>query len=164
MGCNDFYSSYEIEDLAIGAFSLVENFIKDSGLIFDGFVGGEGDSLDLLKNKLMRNNAKIFVIYVDDRIVSYSVLFSKRNTTSKISYDWHLAYLYVDESFRRKNLGEKMLHFIINFATKTKANELSLYASEDNFPAIQLYRKLMFQESKFLANYIWFRLNLNLFR
>ncbi len=164
MESNDFYPSYKIEDLGIGSFSLVENFIRNSGLIFDGFVGGKGDSLDLLRDKLLRNKAKIFIIYVENEIVSYSVLFSKRSTISKTSYDWHLAYVYVDATIRRKKVGEKMLRFLINFASKTKANEISLYASDDNLPAIQLYRKLGFQEHKFIANYIWFKLNLNLFR
>ena len=161
---NDFYPSCKIEDLGIGSFSLVENFIRNSGLIFDGFAGGEDDPLDLLRDKLLRNKAKIFVIYVENEIVSYSVLFSKRSTISKTSYDWHIAYVYVDAAIRRKKVGEKMLRFLINFASKTKANEISLYASDDNLPAIQLYRKLGFQEHKFIANYIWFKLNLNLFR
>lgn len=156
-------SNHSIKEIGLKEFSKVEQIIAESGLILDEFMGGN-QSLALLEYKLERNQCKIFITQVEELVSGFIVLLAKRNTLTKLSYDWHIAYLYVKDEYRKNKLGSKLLDYTIDFAVGTKANELSLYTNKVNVPAIQLYRKKGFSESNFLANYLTYKLMLNDFR
>ncbi|AEW85469.1 N-acetyltransferase [Flavobacterium columnare] len=153
-----------IHEVGIQEFDKVESIILKSGLVLDEFLGGGNGPLPLLQYKLERNQCKIYIYKIDTQIVGFILLLTKRSIISKLAYDWHIAYLYVDESMRRKKIGEALLDHTIQFASSTKANELSLYTTKDNFSAIKLYKKKGFLESNFLANYLTFKLFLNSYR
>lgn len=148
--------------LDINSFHLIEGKLLESGLIFQKFTVDEEDCLLKLKNKFQRNKAKIFVEYnVDRTIISFVVLVSEREISIDLGYKWQIAYLYVSPEYRRLKKGEKLLRYVIDYASLTRAKSISLYTNEDNFNAINLYRKFNFIETKFLANYIWFKLDLD---
>ncbi|WP_428223635.1 GNAT family N-acetyltransferase [Flavobacterium sp.] len=156
-------SNHLIREIGLKEFGKVKQIIADSGLILDEFMGGN-QSLALLEYKLERNQCKIFITQVHEEVSGFIVLLAKRNILTKLSYDWHIAYLCVKDEYRRNRIGERLLDFTIDFAVATKANELSLYTNKDNLPAIHLYRKKGFLESNFLANYLTYKLMLNDFR
>ncbi|GAA4759427.1 MULTISPECIES: GNAT family N-acetyltransferase [Flavobacterium] len=150
----------KIVELQKESFHKIEGILLKSGLIFNEFIGGTADSIAALKHKFERNKVKIFVKLKGEEIVSFSVLLFQKGMKSKLHYDVTLAYLYVNPDYRGKYFGEKMLNFVIDFCVQTKAEELSLYTSDDNTSAINLYKKLGFFESKYLANYVSFKINL----
>ncbi|MFK7050585.1 MULTISPECIES: N-acetyltransferase [Flavobacterium] len=151
----------KVHEIGIQEFDKVESIILRSGLVLDEFLGGSNGSLPLLQYKLERNQCKIYTYEVNRQVYGFILLLNKRSIISKLAYDWHIAYLYVDENMRRIKIGESLLDRAIQFASSTKANELSLYTTKDNLSAIKLYKKKGFLESNFLANYLTFKLFLN---
>lgn len=91
-----------IHEVGIQEFDKVESIILKSGLVLDEFLGGGNGPLPLLQYKLERNQCKIYIYKIDTQIVGFILLLTKRSIISKLAYDWHIAYLYVDESMRRK--------------------------------------------------------------
>ena len=148
-------------ELGKDSFSTIENLLKNSGLIVDTFLGGGSDSIEKLKHDFKRNRLKVFVKYDFSKVVSFVVLVTKNSLISKMQYDLHIAYLYVNPEYRRFGHGRKILDYVVAYSLKTKANELSLYTTNDNTPAVEMYRTSGFEESKYLSNYVCFKIKLN---
>ncbi len=157
-------NAIKLDEIKLTEFSMIENFIKKSGLIFEDFLMGTQNSLTKLKYELQRNKSKIYFISQNNKIIAYIVIIAKKRTIPNLSYDWHIAYLYVDPEFRRQKLADALLNHTIHFCKNTKAVELSLYALDDNIAAINLYKNKGFEQSNFISNYLCFKLKLNDFR
>ena len=153
---------HNIEVLNKECFDSVEKIILKSGLINSCFASNyNSTSIDLIKSKFLKNEVKIFIASIEKQIISFTILLLKPNALSTVNYDWQIAYIYVDIRFRNNKFGESILRYAINYAIKTKANEISLCTTSDNHAALGLYKKLKFKENKFIANYTSFNLDLN---
>lgn len=150
----------EFIELGKNSFSDIESLLVNSGLIGGKFADRVTDSLEKLKYDFKRNKLKVFVKYNLQEVVAFVVLTTKTSMLSKLQYDLHIAYLYVNPSYRRQGWGEKILNHVIDYSSNTKANELSLYTTNDNIPAVEMYRKAGFDESNYLSNYLSFKINL----
>ncbi|MCB4798382.1 GNAT family N-acetyltransferase [Neotamlana laminarinivorans] len=148
-------------ELKKGEFQIIEELLINSGLIGEEFVAVESKTISKLRNLFNRNRLKVFVCYQNNVIVSFCVIIVKSNLHVKTKYDWHIAYFYTNKSFRRQGIGYKMLTHVFNFLVKTKAGVLSLYTNVDNYPAIALYLKFGFVESKYLGNYNCYTISLS---
>lgn len=151
---------YEIVTLNNNTFFHAEAIIKESNLIFEGIVSDYNGLLDLLKNNIAVHKAKLFVIYQGNEIISYAVVFFNRNPTVQLSYNTHIAYLFVQSLFRKKQIGQQMLEHIINYSVLNKSIAVTLHVSKDNTAALRLYRKNGFIEKTILSNYSVFYLKL----
>ena len=52
-----------------------------------------------------------------------------------------LLYIFINQEFRRRGLGEKLLKLFEKEAADQGANELILYVFIDNVPAVKMYQK-----------------------
>jgi ribosomal protein S18 acetylase RimI-like enzyme len=148
-------------ELKKGEFQIVEQLLLNSGLLGEEFVEGGSNPIPKLEYNFNRNKLKVFVYYQKGVVVSFCVILVKINLYNNTAYDWHIAYFYTNKSYRRKGIGYNMLTYVFNFLTKTKAGIISLYTNEDNLPAITLYIKFGFKETKYLGNYNCYSFCLN---
>jgi len=148
-------------ELKKGEFHIIEQLLLNSGLLGEEFTKGNSNPIPKLKYNFNRNKLKVFVYYHKGIVVSFCVTLVKINLYNNTAYDWHIAYFYTNESYRRKGIGYNMLTYIFDFLTKTKAGIISLYTTDNNLPAISLYTKFGFKETKYIGNYNCYSLYLN---
>ena len=66
----------------------------------------------------------------------------------------YIAMLAVEEEYRKKGLGRKMVDLLINtFINVYKVNEISIDTEVDNYAALGLYESLGFVRTKMYLNY-----------
>ncbi len=90
------------------------------------------------RNLLIRSIKKkeLFVAEINGEVVGYIVF-------SKILDEVHLENIAVDERWRRKGIGSKLLEFLIQ---RSKESSIFLEVRPSNIPAINLYKKYGFRE------------------
>lgn len=90
------------------------------------------------RNLLIRSIKKkeLFVAELNGEVVGYIVF-------SKILDEVHLENIAVDERWRRKGIGSKLLEFLIE---KNKESSIFLEVRPSNTPAINLYKKYGFKK------------------
>lgn len=65
----------------------------------------------------------------------------------------HIYSIAVKKHFRRKGIGEKLLKKLIKLAKKHGLKEVFLEVNVENTPAIKLYEKLGFKQTKRIKKY-----------
>ena len=66
----------------------------------------------------------------------------------------YIAMLAVEEEYRKKGLGKKMVELLIDTFKKTyKVNEISIETEVDNYAALGLYESFGFVRTKMYINY-----------
>ena len=66
----------------------------------------------------------------------------------------YIAMLAVEEEYRKKGLGRKMVELLINnFKKEYKVNEISIETEVDNYAALGLYESFGFVRTKMYINY-----------
>lgn len=92
---------------------------------------------EILRDCIMYNYDS-FSVFFDNKLVGYVI--------SKISYpETHILNLTVNESFRRKGIGESLINIVINDAKIRKSEDIILEVRANNFEAQSLYHKLNFK-------------------
>ncbi|WP_231739501.1 GNAT family N-acetyltransferase [Flavobacterium sp. TMP13] len=149
----------DIVEIKFKDFDLVSDIIYESKLIDDKLLDKQNAAL-FIKNKMMRNKAKIFVKKHEDTFIAFILLYYKVNPLSAIHYNWHISYLYVKPDCRRKYIASEILEKCIDFASTTKVNHISLNTDADNYPSHKLYESFGFRRMNFIANYYYYELQL----
>ena len=92
---------------------------------------------EILRDCIMYNYDS-FSVFFDNKLVGYVI--------SKISYpETHILNLTVNESYRRKGIGESLINIVINDAKIRKSEDIILEVRANNFEAQSLYHKLNFK-------------------
>ena len=66
----------------------------------------------------------------------------------------YIAMLAVEEEYRKKGLGRKMVELLMDtFKKSYRVNEISIETEVDNYPALGLYESLGFVRTKMYINY-----------
>jgi ribosomal protein S18 acetylase RimI-like enzyme len=117
-----------------------------------------------IKQRLEQNESVIFVALVqEDRKnipAGFTQLYPKYSSVRAVK-DWILNDLYVDASYRKKGLGEKLIKAAVEFANNNKAKFIQLQTAVDNYPAQSLYESLGFIKLEPESNFITYQLALN---
>lgn len=79
-------------------------------------------------------HAHYFVSLVDKQVIGYAGLWI-------ILHDAQVTNIAIRPEFRRKNLGEKLFHYICHYAMKKGVQRLSLEVRASNIVAQRMYRK-----------------------
>lgn len=116
--------------------TLADNFIK-------GEVN-ERDILTLCSVFYITEDRQIF--YQKDRILDEKTDFVI--TASCFVRDNKIILFSVRRSYRRMGYGENLLSFVLS-----KYNNLELFVRESNIPALSLYKKLGFKETRTVENF-----------
>ena len=94
----------------------------------------------VLEDEFNNENSKYFVaIDENDEIIAFGGLWFNID-------DAHVMNIAVKKEFRRQHVGTELLEFLVAEAKKENKNCITLEVREDNVPAIELYKKLEFDE------------------
>ncbi|MFQ6103425.1 MAG: ribosomal protein S18-alanine N-acetyltransferase [Candidatus Glassbacteria bacterium] len=83
---------------------------------------------------------------LDGQIIAYAIF----GTMDDYAELWNIA---VEENFRRRGIGNRMLHHVIDLCRKSGVSSLFLQVRESNQPAQNLYRKNGFSFVMVQKNY-----------
>lgn len=93
-----------------------------------------------LQDEFNNENSKYFVaLNENDDILAFGGLWFNIDEA-------HIMNIAVKREFRRNHIGTELLKFLIDEAKKENKNCITLEVREDNVPAIELYKKLEFNE------------------
>lgn len=94
----------------------------------------------ILKDEFNNENSKYFVaLNEEDEILAFGGLWFNIDEA-------HIMNIAVKREFRRNHIGTELLKFLVDEAKKENKNCITLEVREDNVPAIELYKKLEFNE------------------
>lgn len=94
----------------------------------------------VLEDEFNNENSKYFVaIDENNEIIAFGGLWFNIDEA-------HVMNIAVKKEFRRQHVGTELLEFLVAEAKKENKNCITLEVREDNVPAIELYKKLEFDE------------------
>ena len=96
--------------------------------------------------KMISNNY-IFAAYINNKVVGYIMLSSREGKSNGYRYRKQLCIdaMGVDEKFRNKGIGFKLLEFVKKYAKDNEYTDLRLTVNEENENAVHLYEKVGFK-------------------
>ncbi|TDS14081.1 GNAT family N-acetyltransferase [Sphingobacterium paludis] len=97
-----------------------------------------------LHARLANNESVIFCAYANGIAVGFTQLYPKYSS-ARTEKNWILNDLYVQESVRKRGVGEALIREAIAFAKQDGAVSVHLSTQVDNLSAQRLYKKIGFQ-------------------
>ena len=92
----------------------------------------------ILKDEFYNENSEYFVICEDEIVCGFAGLWFNIDEA-------HIMNIAVRKDFRKKGIGSELLNFLIGEAKSKKKMCITLEVSDDNGPAIELYKKFEFE-------------------
>lgn len=108
--------------------------------------GVDGYSLKTLIEILNTNNHKIIIAILNDELIGYAII-------DNIKYNCTIEKIVVDPIYQHKNVGQKLLDFVVDFAITNEKDSIYLEVSTKNMPAIAMYKKNKFESGRVRENY-----------
>lgn len=93
----------------------------------------------ILKDEFNNENSEYFVIYEDNEIYGFGGIWLNIDEA-------HIMNIAIKKDFRRNYLGYELLQYLMDYAKRIGKKCITLEVREDNIPAINLYKKLNFEE------------------
>ncbi|WP_394748517.1 GNAT family N-acetyltransferase [Spongiimicrobium salis] len=106
-----------------------------------------------LEARIHSKEAVIFLAYWDNKAVGFTQLYPSYSSVSLQSV-LILNDLYVDQSYRKKGIGEALLDRAKEFCIEKKCKGLALETAIDN-PAQHLYERLNWKKDLHCFHYFW---------
>lgn len=122
--------------------------VKDLESIKDILISDFDDfwNYNILKDELKSENSKYIVAKFNNKIIGFSGI--------KVFVDnADIMNIVVRKNFRNKEIGTVLLENLLTLSKKLGLNSLSLEVNEKNIPAINLYKKLGFENIGIRKNY-----------
>ncbi|MGB5668364.1 MAG: GNAT family N-acetyltransferase [Maribacter sp.] len=106
-----------------------------------------------LKERIDNDESILFLAYYDNQPVGFTQLYPQFSSVSMKS-SYVLNDLFVDASFRQKQIGEALLNHAKAFCIENNGKGLTLETAIDN-PAQNLYEKLGWKKDVDCFHYFW---------
>lgn len=101
---------------------------------------------DILTDEFNNENSEYFVMVDENNILGFAGLWFNIDEA-------HVMNIAVKSEFRRNSYGTRLLEFLINIAKNKNRKCITLEVREDNFPAINLYKKMNFTKEGIRKRY-----------
>ena len=106
------------------------------------------EHLRIIKNMVKDENAQILVAKIKEQVVGFACLYVQKNErkgykVNKIGYIYNFG---VDESFRRKGIGKKLVESAIDYFKNSGCEAVDLNVFMFNSGALEFYKSLGFSE------------------
>lgn len=140
--------------LVVGLFNQYRMFYRQFSDI--------GMAKAFIDERLEHNESVIFVaIDVDTKKpAGFTQLYPKFSSV-KLSKNWILNDLYVDEVYRKHGIGEKLIKTAREFAKTTGATFIQLETAVDNYTAQHLYENIGFEKQGNDEEFFLYKIALN---
>lgn len=116
-----------------------------------------------IESRLKNNESVIFVATSkqDDKIIpiGFTQLYPKFSSGKAIKI-WVLNDLYVEENYRNKGVGEKLIKTALKYAKDDNANHVELSTAVDNYNAQKLYETIGFERQNPSTDFLYYKINL----
>ncbi len=110
---------------------------------FSTFFSYNGYILDDFRRNIF---SKYFIYLIKSNIIGYVNYYE--------IYDRiEIANIFVDNEYRNKKIGSKMIEYLLKIADNKNIKNITLEVREDNYPAIALYKKYKFEKVAIRENY-----------
>eukprot|EP01126_Amoeba_proteus_P012595 TRINITY_DN15192_c0_g1_i3.p1 TRINITY_DN15192_c0_g1~~TRINITY_DN15192_c0_g1_i3.p1 ORF type:complete len:184 (-),score=40.04 TRINITY_DN15192_c0_g1_i3:163-648(-) len=106
------------------------------------------ETRQFLKDRLEKNEATVFLAYVDGKAVGFTLLYPTFSSLY-LARAWILYDLFVLPSVRRQGIAKILIERAHQLGADTKAGEMQLETAFDNLPAQALYEKLGWRVSEY---------------
>ena len=120
-----------------------------------------GLARNFIQTRLDNNESVIFVALADDmkKPVGFTQLYPKYSSVRAIR-NWILNDLYVEEAYRKKGIGEKLIQTAMKFANDGGAGFVELSTAVDNYTAQSLYEQIGFRKQDPETDFFTYRISL----
>lgn len=100
-----------------------------------------------ISQRLANNESVIFVAIADGTPAGFTQLYPTYSSV-RACKNWILNDLYVDAPFRKKRIGEALIHAAMAFAKSDGATYVQLETATDNYTAQRLYEAIGFEKQE----------------
>ena len=92
-----------------------------------------------------------FITKLDNPFLKYIVYEENKQILGYLEFNHiydriEIINIFVNEKDRRKNIGSKLVEYVINYGKNNKCINITLEVSKDNIGAISLYEKKTFKQ------------------
>nr|WP_251029922.1 MULTISPECIES: GNAT family N-acetyltransferase [unclassified Pedobacter] len=115
-----------------------------------------------LDERLQHNESIIFVATDSNtqQAIGFTQLYPKYSSV-RLTKNWILNDLYVDENYRKQGIGEKLIKAAMGFAKTQGATFVQLETAVDNYTAQHLYESIGFVKQENDSEFFLYKIALN---
>lgn len=122
--------------------------------IFYGNFSDLGMAKAFVDARLENNESVIFVALDGNKPVGFTQLYPKYSS-AKLSKNWILNDLFVDENYRKQGIGEGLIKTAMDFAKTQGSTFVQLETAVDNYTAQSLYEAIGFKNRRQIQNFFF---------
>lgn len=116
-----------------------------------------------IESRLKNNESVIFVAIskLNNKTipVGFTQLYPKFSSGKAIKI-WVLNDLFVEENYRNRGIGEKLIKIAMKYAKDDNANHVELSTAVDNYNAQKLYETIGFERQNPSTDFLSYKINL----
>jgi GNAT superfamily N-acetyltransferase len=134
--------------------------IQDIKNLIGELITAVHDNKGIYENEILKNieflfeadNNYFFIVKIKNKMIGFANI-SFRNTILHRSKSALIDELVISEEFQGKNIGQKLLKYIIDYCQKMGCGELEVGTEIYNKDAIEFYKKVGFKERGLLLEF-----------
>jgi len=140
--------------LVVGLFNQYRIFYKQFSDI--------GMAKAFIEERLQHKESVIFIAIDEDteKPIGFTQLYPKYSSV-RLSKNWILNDLYVDEVYRKQGIGEKLIKTAMDFAKANGSTFVQLETAVDNYTAQHLYENIGFEKQGNDEGFFLYKMALN---
>ncbi|QDW26799.1 GNAT family N-acetyltransferase [Pedobacter sp. KBS0701] len=154
-------NNIKIKQIGLTESHLVVGLFNQYRIFYNQF-SDIGMAKAFIDERLQHNESIIFLAIDEDteKPVGFTQLYPKFSS-AKLSKNWILNDLYVDEVYRKQGIGEKLIKTAMEFSKTTGATFIQLETAVDNYTAQQLYENIGFEKQGNDEEFFLYKMALN---
>ena len=124
---------------------MLSDLIKYEGTKYDPNTNPETKIKDFFERKIGTLGNYIFLAEADKKVVGFICASSNMNGI-KLNLETKINFLFIDEEYRRKGIGTKLLEYYLKYAKEHGVKYVAINHYVDNIESESLYKKFGFKE------------------
>ncbi|MBT2562255.1 GNAT family N-acetyltransferase [Pedobacter sp. ISL-68] len=150
-----------IKQIDLTETNLVVGLLNQYRIFYNQF-SDIGMAKAFLDERLQHNESIIFVATDSNtqQAIGFTQLYPKYSSV-RLTKNWILNDLYVDENYRKQGIGEKLIKAAMGFAKTQGATFVQLETAVDNYTAQHLYESIGFVKQENDSEFFLYKIALN---
>lgn len=154
-------SNITIKQIDLTQTNLVVGLFNQYRIFYNQF-SDIGMAKAFLDERLQHNESIIFVATDSNtqQAIGFTQLYPKYSSV-RLTKNWILNDLYVDENYRKQGIGEKLIKAAMGFAKIQGSTFVQLETAVDNYTAQHLYESIGFVKQENDSEFFLYKIALN---